>query len=182
MAYFTINYWLPRQGEHVSDYLMVRSSLFHGEGLLQTSMLLLPRDLLLKVPFTPGLRRHQESDLLIRLFALEGVGLEFADEPLGVWYKEEQRPSVSVSGGWNYSFDWIVANRELVTARAYASFLFTGVSALAAQENDRKAALTLFREARRNGKPTWAAYLLFAGMWLVPMGLRRAIRTLVLKR
>lgn len=173
---------LPRPGEHVSDYLMVRHTLFHGEGLLQTSMLMLPRELLLRVPFTPGLRRHQESDLLIRALSLPGAGLEFADEPLGIWYKEENRGSVSVSGGWRYSFDWIRKNRGLVTPEAYASFIFTAVSALAAQENDRAAFLTLFREARERGRPHPVAYLLFAGMWLVPAGLRRAIRTMVLKK
>jgi glycosyltransferase involved in cell wall biosynthesis len=182
MGEFVLPRRLPYQGEHVSDYLMVRNSLFHGEGLLQTSMLFFPRDLLLQVPFTPGLRRHQESDLLIRAHTVPGVGLEFADQPLGVWYKDEKRASVSVSGGWKYSFDWIASNRQLVTPKAYASFIFTGVSALAAQEKAYRALLPLFNEARKNGKPGVVGYLLFAGMWLIPMGLRRAIRTLVLKK
>lgn len=173
---------LPHQGEHVSDYLMVRSTLFHGEGLLQTSMLLLPRELLLQVPFTPGLRRHQESDLLIRALSFPGVGIEFADESLGIWYKEEKRGSVSASGDWRYSFDWIRQNRVRVTPKAYASFILTAVSALAAQEKDRGAFFPLIGEARRNGAPGFVAYLLFAGMWLVPMDLRQAIRTLVLRK
>lgn len=173
---------LPFNGEHISDYLMTRRSFFHGEGLVQTSMLFMPRELLLKIPFTAGLRRHHETDLLLRAFAIEGVGLEFADEPLGVWYKEECRPSVSTTNDWKYSLEWISRKRCLVTPRAYSSFLFTCASALAAQEKDLKAIWILFQEARKNGKPDFVAYTLFAGMWLIPAALRRAIRTFFLKR
>ena len=40
---------LPRPGEPLCEYLFNRRSFFRGEGQLQTSMLLVPRDLMLRV-------------------------------------------------------------------------------------------------------------------------------------
>ena len=173
---------LPNLAEPISDYLLARNSLFQGEGLIQTSMIFTSKDLLQKVPFTSGLQRHQEWDWILRANQLEDVGVEFVDEPLAIWYREEERKSISSKNNWQYSLTWIQNNRHLVTPRAYAAFIMTLVSSLAARENDRKAFLPLLREALHSGQPQPIDFFLYIGMWIVPQNSRRQLRALLKRR
>ena len=165
-------------GEHLSEYLLARDTFTQGEGLITTSMILAPRELLLKVPFTAGLRRHQEWDWLLRATASAEVEVVTAWDVLAIWYIEEKRDSMSRMNLWSGSFDWILSMRRLVTPRAYASFLLVLVSAIAARERDYAAMLILLREARRNGAPAPVDYAIFVAMWLLPQTTRRRLRDL----
>lgn len=167
---------LPEKAEPLSEYLLARNTLFQGEGLIQTSTIFTKKDLLIKVPFKEDLQRHQEWDWLLRIANLEGVSIEFVTEPLVIWYAEENRKSISSGNNWQYSFTWIQENQSLVTPRAYAAFLMTFVSSLAAREGDLKAFWTLLREALSLGKPKLIDFLLYAGMWLIPQDNRRQLR------
>lgn len=169
---------LMRPGEHVSDFVMSRSDLFQGEGLLQTSMLMARKRLLEQVPFDGQVRRHQEWDWLLRVHTLPGVRVEFAPEPLMIWYAEEKRESISNQSNWHYSLEWIRRRRGLVTKRAYAGFLMTLVTALAARARDWSAIKPLLWEAMRFGRPNATAIAVFVGLWLVPTGFRRRLRHL----
>lgn len=160
----------------LSEYLFARNTLFQGEGLLQTSMLLAKKDLLQTVPFSSDLQRHQEWDWLLRVNTLEDVGIEFVPQTLAVWYAEEKRISISAKNNWRYSLTWIRERRHLVTLRAYAAFVMTVVSMLAAREGDRQAFWTLLREAVQVGKPQPIDFLLYFGMWLIPQDTRRQLR------
>lgn len=172
---------LPSPSEPVSEYLFVRNTLFQGEGLIQTSTILTTKELLQKVPFNNSLKRHDDWDWLLRAVALEEVGLEFVPEPLSIWYRGEQRQRVSRSSDWQYSFDWIQSKRDLVTPRAYSSFILAEVSARAALGRDWKAFLPLLWEATRRGKPKPADISLYLGMWLIPQDTRRWLRALLTK-
>ena len=165
-------------GEHLSEYLLARDTFTQGEGLITTSMILAPRELLLRMPFTPGLRRHQEWDWLLRATASAEVEVVIAWDVLAIWHIEEKRDSMSRMNRWSGSFDWIVSMRRLVTPRAYASFLMVLVSAIAARERDYAAMLILLREACRNGAPAPVDYAIFVAMWLLPQTTRRRIRDL----
>ncbi len=167
---------LLTRSEPMSEYLLARNTLFQGEGLIQTSMLLAKKDLLEKVPFRSDLQRHQEWDWLLRATTLEGVGIEFVPQPLAIWYVEEKRTSISGKNNWQYSLAWIQERRHLVTSRAYAAFVMTVVSMLAAREGDRKAFWTLLREAMQSGRPKPIDFLLYVGMWLIPHDTRRQLR------
>lgn len=173
---------LPRSGEHISEYMMSRKSVFHGEGLLQTSMLLMKKELLQQIQFSNNLRRHQETDMLLRAFAQEGVGLEMSEETLSIWYKDDTRTSVSKTGDWKYSLNWANNMRHYMTARAYSSFLLTAVSPIAAQEKAWHAFPIIVREAIMNGHPTTIDYLLLLAMWIIPKKLRVILRTLILRQ
>jgi glycosyltransferase involved in cell wall biosynthesis len=167
--------------EQLSEYLLARNTLFQGEGLIQTSMIFTKKDLLQKVPFKSGLQRHQEWDWLLRVSRLEGVGIEFVPEPLAIWYAEEERKSISGKNNWRYSLAWIQENRHLVTPRAYAAFVMTVVSMLAARERDWKAFWLLLQEAMQFGKPKPIDFLLYTGMWLISQDDRRKLRALLEK-
>ncbi len=172
---------LPTPSEPLSEYLLARNSLFQGEGLIQTSMLFTKKDLLQKFPFRNDLSKYHEWDWLLRVSTLTGVGIEFVPEPLLIWYIEEGRKSLSSSNGWQDSLAWIQVNRHLVTPRAYAAFLMTVVSMVAAREGDWKAFWPLLWEAMQNGKPKSIDFLLYMGMWLIPQDARRQLRAFLQK-
>jgi glycosyltransferase involved in cell wall biosynthesis len=170
---------LPGQSEHISEYLFARKSLFLGEGLIQTSMLLTKKELLLRYPFRKGLRRYQESDWLLRVIGIDGVSIKFIIEPLVICYWEEERKSISNSDDWHYLFSWIKSSKYLITSRAYAALMLVQVSAMAARQGDRKAIGPTYREAVRYGKPMFIDFILFVGMWLIPQNIRRWLRSIL---
>lgn len=173
---------LPRASESVGDYLFVRKSLFRGEGSVATSMLFTTKELLLKYPFQKGLKRHQEADWLIRVSAYEQVELQFINEPLGILHIDSDKPRVSESGDWKYSFDWVQDCRSLLTPKAYAAFLLVSVSSVAAREKDWTAFWSILKESLKSGATYPIQYALFLGMWLIPQSLRQFIRIKWLSR
>lgn len=169
----------PNQSEPLSEYLFVRHTLFQGEGLLQSSTLLMSKELLEKVPPSLTTKKHEDWDWLLRAISLEGVGIEFVPEPLSVWYLAERGQSVSRTPDWQYSFSWIQGKRDLVTPRAYSSFILAEVSSRAAITGEWKAFWILLREAIRQGSPTPADLCLYLGMWLIPPQTRHWLRNLL---
>lgn len=165
-----------RPDEPLADYLLSRNTVTQGEGLIGTSTIFAPRQLLLRIPFRKGLKRHQDWDWLLRAQALGEAKLECVFEPLANWYIEEPRPSVSALNHWQDSFAWIHRVQPFVSPRAYASFLLVFVSAVAARESDYKAMWPIARSALRHGKPRAVDLLLFAAMWGIPQPLRRNLR------
>lgn len=107
-----------------------------------------------------------------------GAEVHFVDEPLAICYFEENRPSISTTNQWRYSYDWIERIRPLVTPRAYAAFLLTLVTALAARSGEYRACWTLLKEALRKGRPAAIDLFLFCGMVAIPQVHRRRLRRL----
>jgi len=171
----------PKHSEPLSEYLFVRNSLFQGEGLIQGSTILTAKELLQKVPYRSNSQKHDDWDWLLRAIAIEGVGIEFVAEPLSIWYLGEQRQTLSNAYDWQYSFNWIQAQRSLVTRRAYSSFLLAEVSSRAAYAGDWKAFWLLLWEAIRRGSPRPADLGLFLGMWLLPPDTRRRLRNFLIR-
>ena len=163
----------------LSEYLFVRSSPFQGEAVLQTSTWLTKTELLLKVPFTRGLRRHQDWDWILRASKADGTGLEFIDEPLAVWYVDDPNSPIKSQYDWRYSLAWIKANRDLVTPRAYAGLMAVTLSSQAAWQRDWSAFWPLLREMIFNGKPRAMDLSLFFAMWFVPRQVRHSVRSLM---
>jgi glycosyltransferase involved in cell wall biosynthesis len=163
--------------EPFSEYLFVRSGWFKGGGRVQTSTIMAPRGFLLRVPFDPVLPRYQETDWILRV-AADGAAITMTREPLSVWYVEEARPGItrSFAGDWRFAYSWIRQRRQLMTPRAYAALMLIRVGGLAAAVRDPAGARAAWREAWRNGKPRPKDVALFAGKWILPPGLRRALR------
>ena len=172
----------PKQSEPLSEYLFVRNTLFQGEALIQTSTVLTAKELLEKVPYRSSMQKHDDWDWLLRAITLEGVGVEFVAEPLSIWYLGENRPSLSSTYDWQSSFNWIQAARDLVTPRAYSSFILAEVSARAARVGDWKAFLPLLWEAIRHGSPQPTDLFLYFGMWLIPPATRTQMRNLLTRK
>jgi glycosyltransferase involved in cell wall biosynthesis len=173
---------VPAPGEPISEYLAVRHGLFHGDGFIQTSTILAPTALLRKVPFTDGLRRLQELDWTLRSLQEEGVDLIYAEEPLVIWYADENRPRISFDAPWKQSLEWLQQTRPRVTPRAYAALAMSVVGSMAAASRSPRVFFDLLREARRHGQPSFTDYVTFLQVWLVPAGPRRVVRDFFLSR
>ncbi len=117
-----------RPGESMCEYLLCREeSIRQGEGFIQTSTLLVPRTLLLQVPFRCDLRRHQDWDWLIRAYDHPEVEVLWAWEPLVVYHIDTFRKSISAGRSLKPSLNWINENR-LVTPKAKAYFYATQIA------------------------------------------------------
>ncbi|HUA15096.1 MAG TPA: glycosyltransferase family 2 protein [Verrucomicrobiae bacterium] len=166
----------------ISEYLFVRNSLFQGEAVLQTSTWLTKAELLRKVPFTRGLRRHQDWDWILRAVKNPGTSLEFINEPLAIWYVDDPNSPIRTQYDWRYSLQWIKANRELVTARAYAGLMAVTLSSQAAWQRDWRAFWPLLRETIFGGRPRAMDLALFFAMWFVPRKVRHSVRSLMTRQ
>jgi glycosyltransferase involved in cell wall biosynthesis len=164
----------PRLHEPISEYLFTRNRLSWGEGLVQTSTILTRKELLERVRFETGLKKHDDWDWLLRASALDGVEVAFVSfsEPLVIWNREQDRPRRSAPD-WRFSVAWLRQNRQLVTPRAFASFLLTIVSGDAAQQHSYQAFWLLPWEAIRCGTPRALDLLIHLALWIVPPKLRR---------
>ena len=167
----------PRPGEPLSEYLFVRSGWFKGGGRVQTSTLVVPRSLMLEVPFDSTLPRYQETDWILRA-AHAGARLVMTMEPLSIWYVEEARAGItrSFAGDWQFALDWIRQRRELMTPRAYVSLVLIRVGGLAAASRDHRGLWAAWREARRAGRPSARVVAIVLGKWLLPAEARRRLR------
>ncbi|BBH67343.1 hypothetical protein ACTI_40280 [Actinoplanes sp. OR16] len=170
---------LPAPGEPLSEYFTVRRGLFYGDGFIQTSTIMAPAALLRAVPFTEGLRRQQELDWALRAVRHDGVELLYAPEPLVLWHQDEDRHRISLEMPYPEQLEWLRANRELFTPRAYAAFTLSVLSSMAAPSRDRRRFRELLAEARGNGSPGALDYLTHMQIWALPPSLRHRIRDMI---
>jgi glycosyltransferase involved in cell wall biosynthesis len=161
----------------VADYLFCRTGLFDPGGLMQTSTLMAPRDLLLAVPFREELRIHQDWDWLIRAASHQGVGIVMVAKPLVTWRVEDARDSVSRNASWQTSLQWIREIRPLISARAFSSF----VAVQCAWRAQRcgaglRARLDILRAFLLEGHAEWLSTLHFLLFSVLPTRFRRSVR------
>lgn len=166
----------PKPNEDLSDYLLGRSGFFQGEGLIQTSIIFTTRQLLLEIPFSL-IPKHEDWEWVLRAAKRSDVTVEFIPEVLALWYLEEQRTSLSTKHNYQGSLDWITNNRDLVTPSAYAAFLLIEVGSQAAKQQQWAMFPKLLTQALTQGKPNAIVLILYLIMWLLPLELRRTIRT-----
>lgn len=106
--------------ETVGDYL------FPWRGnLLQTSTLLMHRDLAARVRFTDGLRIHQDIDFCLRL-QLAGAAFRLLAEPLARWHADARADRMSHQPKFLLSLDWLDTVHALMpwgTRRKFAAQL-----------------------------------------------------------
>lgn len=144
----------PEPGEPLSEYLFCRHSPVTGEGLVQTSTLLVPRVLARRVPFAADMRRYVDLDWLLRAAQQPGFELLFAGwpRPLAVWHIEQERTRISNVADGAYALAWAEAHRPLLTADAYAAFVLWRASDDAVRSGRHPSFATLLRAALRGGR------------------------------
>ncbi len=168
-----------RPGQPMSEYLFCRPGWFqsrYGSALLQTSTLLAPRELLLRIPFTAGLRKHQDWDWLLRVAADHSVAVHSVGaSPLAVFHVEGDRATVGRARDWRFSLAWALGRREYFTPRALAGFLATECAAQAQGEPWGERAAVL-QALLRSGGARLPDLLRLAVFLLVPQSARRSLR------
>jgi hypothetical protein len=172
------NQTLPRRlymgGENMADYLFCRRSFSYGDGMMQTSTLLTKRSLLLDLPFSKGLKRHQDWDWLLRVATRSDVEVVMLPEALTFMHVADQRESVSRSVDWRTSLEWAKLSHPLMSARAYAFFITTECVPRA-----RKCGAGLGTQARLfweciwKGQPGLLQMALFFFFCIVPEGVQK---------
>jgi spore coat protein SA len=163
---------LPAPNQPLSEFL------FSSRGGFQTSTYLCPRELFLRVPFTAGLKKHQDWDWFLRLAALPNFELLIVPEPLSIyWVPTRSRTSISGRLDWAFSHRWATENLSLMTRKAYAGFLVK-ICARAAmtQKAGPRAMLNLLRDLLVIGRPTPALLAEFIVCLLLPNDVRLRLR------
>lgn len=163
--------------EPLSEYLFCQRGLRGGEGVLLPTMLFVPRELLVALPFREDLAVHDDADWILRAAATFGVRPEFVPgaEPLAIWNMQEGRSRLGTSTPWREALGWIRENRGLVTPRAYAGYLLTSASLVASRGRQLAAFWVLPREAFRGGRPGLAELGAHLLIWAVPKALRNRL-------
>jgi len=161
---------LPRSGEAICEYM------FDVLCYFQTSTFFCSRALLLEVPFQKTMAGFQDIDWFLRVNSHPGVGLIALTEVLSVYYAPEERASITSGLGWEKRLGWGLANRTLMTRRAYSRFIVGSCVGRAVEEKAGwRGMWRLFREYT-SGMPTLTGTLLLFGMFAVSPPLRRRIR------
>jgi glycosyltransferase involved in cell wall biosynthesis len=112
-----------RAGEDVSEYMFYPEDKRHHLCGPQTSSFLATKELFLAVPFSKGLRCHQDWDWYLRAMHNDRTVAVMLDEPLYVMDVEPERPRMTQIAKWHFSLDWVEARKDLFTPRAYRSVL-----------------------------------------------------------
>ena len=163
--------------QSIGDFLFCRKGLHDPGGLLQTSTLLAPRDLLTAVPFQSGLPMHQDWDWVIRVASYKGVGVSMLAQPLVVWRVDDDRTTTGRGCDWQFSLAWIRESRGLISSRAFSWFVAVQCAWRAqASRAPLRAKLDLLRVCLFEGRPEFRSILSFFIFAFVPPGLRRSMR------
>jgi len=112
-----------RGGEDVSEYMFYSDGREKHTSGPQTSGYLATRELFLDVPFTKGLKCHQDWDWYLRVMRNGATVAVSMEEPLYVMHVELVRPRVTSVARWEISLDWAESRKHLFTERAFKSFL-----------------------------------------------------------
>ncbi|HEX4642872.1 MAG TPA: glycosyltransferase family 2 protein [Candidatus Acidoferrales bacterium] len=167
---------LPEDGESISDYLLVRNGVERTEGFIATPTILARRSLLRRVPFTDGLKRHQDWDWVLRATREPGVRVVFCPQALVICNMRSAN-SVSRKSDWRFSQEWIHKMAPVISKRAHASFLTCHVAWQAAAERDWQAFFPLLMEAAAGGGLRMSDVARYAGFWFTPQSLRQWARS-----
>jgi glycosyltransferase involved in cell wall biosynthesis len=140
----------PRMGEPLSEYLLCRKTPVWGEGVIQTSMLVVRKALLEQVPFATGLSRHQDWDWLLRAFCNDGVGCEWVLQPMVIFHMNSSEERLSRDGRWQPSLTW-ASNNPLITKRAFIHFVALIITPKFSLRRDLSHLPKLLRAAKEYG-------------------------------
>lgn len=164
--------------EPLSEYLFCRKGWSYGDAVLQTSTLMIPKSLLMRVPFSEGLPNFHEDDWLLRAVHEPGACLVLVPEPLATWRIWYDRGSASNRADWRMALRWIRSMTDVVTHRAYAGFIASYVAREAKEQKAWNQVGPLFFEMVWHGRPRLFDLALFFAAW-VPNNFRKRIATLV---
>jgi glycosyltransferase involved in cell wall biosynthesis len=166
---------LPEPGERIDNYMCRPRGIRSGGELLQTSTLLVPRTLLMEVPFTRGLKRGQEFIWLVEANTRGGAAFYVVPEDLSYFNAAGFSDTVRVSAmpKWRSFYEALKNIKHLFDRRAYAYCIATRLltDAIACDESFR-VKLGLLRDCVLNGGFTPHIVAVFLYIWMMPPATR----------
>jgi hypothetical protein len=153
--------------EAMSEYLFCRRHFVDGARYMQTSTLMMRRELMMELPFQKGLKRHQ--DWLLRASSHAGVGFHMVIEPLTIFHVDDRRMTLGRALDWEFSQEWAQQMRRSITPRAYSFFLATECMSRAVKRKAGSAVYArLMWDFFARGQPTARSVLSMAGFLCIP--------------
>jgi glycosyltransferase involved in cell wall biosynthesis len=144
---------LRRKDEDVSEYMFYTEDGNKPICGPQTSGFLGTKELFLRVPFSKGLKCHQDWDWYLRAMDDSETVSFMVDEPLYIMNVEPARPRVTEIARWEISLDWVDSRKHLLTARAYTSFVINDCMYRCEERRNRlRVFQTLFARCWSNGE------------------------------
>jgi glycosyltransferase involved in cell wall biosynthesis len=107
----------PKPGEPICEFILSR------RGGYQSSVYFASRKLLKEVPFTPGLKKHQDWDWLFRVAQQPNFRLIVVNQILSKYYINHSKNRLSNQNDWAFSVMWAESMRSFLTPRAFSKFL-----------------------------------------------------------
>lgn len=163
---------LPRSTQNFSDYLFGDRA-----SNLQSSTLFISKALLLKIPFTKGLKYVEDRDWLLRATAYEETRIGVVEEPLSVYNNFDVGVRESVIGSWETLYLWGITSRKLLSPKAFSFFMATHCVARARQNRASfRILLHLLLTGMLLGSVNAKHILYFLGYTFIPERRRRDLR------
>ncbi len=162
---------LPDPGESVDSYLLCPRGFRTNGEVLQTSTLLVPRELMLAVPFIRGLKRGQDFMWMIHAGSLGKATMHVVPEVLSIFNSEgfTDTRRVSSKPKWESFYECVRANRAQFTPRGYsycmAARILTDVIKC---KEPFSVKLRLLGECLSTGPASLKPALVFLYVWMVP--------------
>jgi glycosyltransferase involved in cell wall biosynthesis len=168
---------LPDSTERFSEYMFLR------RGMLLPSTYLVSKQLLLDVPFTPGLRHLEDIDWLLRIAADPRTKIGAATDALVIYNNFHVPGRESMGVRWQVFYGWAVSHRNLFTSLAFSLYIVKTVvpKAKDAEASTRELLLLLF-SALLLGKIDARAIFYFFASALFTREFKRRVRELVSSR
>ncbi len=161
-----------------SEFLFCRTSLRGGTGYVQTSTWFVSKQLIDAVPFTKGLRRNQDVDWMLHAMAKPGCQFLILQEPLTIFYDHNEPGRVSKRPDWKFQYDWAMANRSFMSAKAFSFCVATLCMPDAVRQRESITVfLKLLIASFTKGRVTLLCLAFFFYNWFVSEDLRTMIRS-----
>ncbi|MFA5607434.1 MAG: glycosyltransferase family 2 protein [Leucobacter sp.] len=153
--------------ESFPNFLVSRRRLRYGSVLFNTPSLLGPQSLMREITWDISLKKHQDWDLLIRLFEVENVEFVTVNEPL-VQVNQGSVGSISKRNNWQESAQWLEKHDERISGRARNDFILQHILLHAIRRKSREGVIASW-EAKSLKPPHLAAL----GRLIAGLGLNR---------
>lgn len=105
----------PQPEEEWSEYIYCRSE------FMLPSTWFVKRELMLAVPFTPGLLFTEDNDWLLRARHASAIVPTFMDGALTIYHNDKGTVRITAKVDWEIPYNWAIKHREgLLTRRAFS--------------------------------------------------------------
>lgn len=109
--------------ETIVDYLFKPKGMLSG-GFIQTSSVLVPKNILVETPFTPGLKKHQDWDWLIKIDKNYNLKIIQVKEPKVVYHTDIPKNNrVGSKNNWQFSEKWLYSHSDSFSRDSFENFV-----------------------------------------------------------